>query len=442
MKKPDKKRSVWARAVGAGALLGASVTAAAGLLPSMTEKPMAPWTMVYGTEKPQQAPTALLFGVLQPGYAYIQGDSANAAGARVGGNAQFKFYRVRPGIRGSLGPDIDYYFLSEFANNPADPNNGVIGHAHVLDASVTLNYVPGVHFEIGQMLVPFAEEGITAAPMLPWINYSPATYNISYNEFASTPATNGIAGPGAGLFNAGGELGLMAFNDFHPGNMSFNYAVGLFNGTGVSELESSMHHPDQVLAHIGAEDGPLGLAVGFENGRQMIGPYKVTTATATINETPYDLPGMSYQQQKFALDLRYGNYMTDPLWVWYEYQHAKDTQQPGAHGPGVARGWFAAAGWRPVKHVMAVFRYSTYNSENIEPVVGSGTGPMFTPNYTGVAGVSTSLDQESLIGVYLANKGTRYYVEWDRTSFNNTGAPTDNAVSVMVSLPFGVRLIH
>lgn len=434
MKKPAKKRSAWARVVGAGALLGTSVAAAAGLLPSMTEKPMAPWTMLYGTEKPQQAPTMMLFGVIQPGYSYIQGDSANTSKATVTGNAAFKFYRVRPGIRGSLGPDIDYYFLAEFADNPADPNSGIIGHAHVLDASVTLNYVPGVHFQLGQMLVPFAEEGITAAPVLPWINYSPATYNISYNEFAATPAPNGIAGPGPGLFNAGGELGLMAFDAFGRGPASFNYALGLFNGTGVSELESSMKHPDQLLAHVGADYGPLGLAIGYENGRQVIGPDGALTPAA--------LPLASYQQQKFAIDLRYGNYITDPFWIWYEYQHARNTQQPGVGGAGTARGWFAAAGVRPIKHVMAVFRYSTYNSENVEPVAGAANGPVFAPHYVGAAGVTTSLDQESLIGVYLANKGTRYYIEWDRTSYNNTGAPTDNAISVMVSLPFGARLLH
>ncbi|MDA8390927.1 MAG: porin [Gammaproteobacteria bacterium] len=399
---------------------------------------MAPWTMVYGTEKPEQHPTMLLFGVVQPGYSYIQANSGNVPDATVKGNAEFKFYRVRPGVRGSIGPNIDYYFLAEFANNPADPNNGIIGHAHVLDASVTLNYIPGVHVQIGQMLVPFAEEGLTAAPVLPWINYSPITYNIDYNEFASTPAYNGIAGPGSGLFNAGGELGIMAFNGISHGPLSFNYAVGLFNGTGVSELQSSMGHPDDALVHLGADYGPLGVALGYENGRQVIGPY----VAGGIDRTPMAIPGMSYQQQKYAIDLRYGNYMTDPLWLWYEYQHAKNTQQPGVAGSGTARGWFAAAGVRPLTDVMAVFRYSTYNTENMEPVAVSTAGPVLAPHYAGAAGVTTSLDQESLIGVYLANRGVRYYLEWDRTSYNNSGAPTDNAVSVMVSLPFGARLIH
>ncbi|MHB1567240.1 MAG: porin [Acidiferrobacter sp.] len=439
MKQSYKNRAPWACALGAGAMLGLSAVAAAGLLPSMNEKPMTPWAMIYGTEKPQQQPTMQLFGVVQPGYSYTQTNSANTAAATTTSNAQFKFYRIRPGIRGSIGPNIDYYFLAEFADNALNPNAGVVGHAHVLDASVTLNYIPGVHVEIGQMLVPFSEEGITANPVLPWINYSPMTYNIAYNEFASTPADNGIAGPGSGLFNGGSELGVMAFDGITRGRVALNYAVGLFNGTGVSETQSSMGHPDDVLLHGGADYGPLGMAVGYEEGRQVIGP---DVNPAGVSQTPEALPGASYQQQKYAIDLRYGNYIKDPLWVWYEYQHARDTQQPGVAGPGLARGWFAAGGYRPVKHVMAVFRYSTYNSENIEPVAVSTAGPVLAPHYANAAGATTSLDQESLIGVYLARRGVRYYLEWDHTTYNNSGAPADNAVSVMVSLPFGARLIH
>ena len=423
MKKPNKKLSWLARALGAGAMLTTSAVAVAGLLPSMNEKPMTAWTMVYGTEKPQQRPTMLLFGVVQPGYSYIQASPLHAT--NVTGNGQFKFYRLRPGIRGSIGPNIDYYFLAEFGNNPANPNSGVVGHAHVLDGNVTLNYIPGVHVEVGQMLVPFGEEGLTAAGVLPWINYSPATYNIDYNEFASTPVPNAIAAPGAGLFNGGREMGVMAFNQFVHGPMAVDYAVGYFNGTGLSQTESSMHHPDQAFFHGGVDFGPLGIAGSYETGRQAIGPGT--------------LPN-SYHQNKYAIDVRFGNYIKDPLWLWYEYQHANNGQ-PAAQGNGTARGWFAAGGFHPVKKFMGVFRYSTYNTENLDTVT-TGAGPTgLTPIFTG-ANTSVSLDQESLVGVYLARKGVRYYVEFDHTTYNNSTAPNDNAVSVMVSVPFGVRLLH
>ncbi|MHB8253304.1 MAG: hypothetical protein ACYDEV_06285 [Acidiferrobacter sp.] len=428
MKKSHKKRTGWARALGAGVMLAGSAVASlagsaaasAGILPSMSEKPMTSWPMVYGYEKPEQKPTMMLFGVVQPGYSYIQGNNGNSSTATATGNAQFKLFRLRSGVRGSIGPNIDYYFLAQFENNLASKTQ-----ASVLDGSVTLNYIPGVHVEIGQMLLPFGEEGLTAAGVLPWINYSPATYNIDYNEFAQTPGYNGIAGPtGNGLFNAGRERGLMAFNQFTNGPLAVDYAVGLFNGTGVTGAESSMKHPDQALAHAGIDFGPFGLAASVLDGRQMISS---TTA--------------SYQQQKYAVDVRYGNYTKDPLWLWYEYQHANDAQQPLANGNGTARGWFAAGGIRPVKHVMAVLRYSTYNSENVVGVTAN-PGPVLSSAFAAPgAGVTTSLNEDSLIGVYLARKGVRYYLEFDHTTFNNTNAPTDNAVSVMVSLPFGARLL-
>ena len=426
MKKPNKKLTWLARALGAGAMLTTSAVAFAGLLPSMNEKPMPAWTMVYGTEKPQQKPSALLFGVIQPGYAYSQTSNANGT---VNGYSQFKFYRVRPGIRGSIGPNIDYFFLAEFANNAANPNSpspnaGTGARARVLDANVTLNYVPGVHLEVGQMLIPFAEEGLAAAGILPWINYSPATLAINYNEFIGPP------GPDS-LFNGVREMGVMAFNQVMHGPLAVDYALGYYNGTGLSQTGNSNDHPDQFLAHGGVDFGPFGLAGSIEDGRQVI--------------TGGGVPSGSYTQDKYSIDARWGNFAKDPLWVWYEYQHASDTQ-PGST-TGTARGWFAAAGYRPVKHFMAVFRYSTLAEENVLPVgtygqSASPVGPVLAPGYDG-PNVTTSLNEKSLVGIYLARNGVRYYLEYDRTHYNNEPKlANDNAVSVMVSLPFGVRLIH
>ena len=422
MKKPNKKLSWLARALGAGAMLTTSAVAVAGLLPSMNEKPMTAWAMVYGTEKPQQRPTALLFGVVQPGYSYIQASPPGAT--NVTGMGKFGFYRLRPGIRGSLGPNIDYFFLAEFADNAANPDLGGINpSARVMDGNVTLNYIPGVHIQVGQMLVPFGEEGATAAGVLPWINYSPATYNIDFNQFATTPMSNGIAAPNGGLFTAGREMGVMAFNQFVHGPMAVDYAVGYFNGTGLTQNPSNMNHPDQAFVHGGVEFGPLGIAGSYETGRQTMVGY----------------PNESFHQNRYAIDVRYGNYIKDPLWLWYEYQHA-NSGQPAVQGNGTARGWFAAAGFHPVKKYMGVFRYSTFNTENLDPVAqGAGFSP---DKLVSAASPAVSLDQESLVGVYLARKGVRYYVEFDHTTYNHSALPADNAVSVMLSVPFGVRLLH
>ena len=186
--------------------------------------------------------------------------------------------------------------------------------------------------------------------------------------------------------------------------------------------------------HGGFDFGPLGIAGSYETGRQVI-----TGAGAYPNE--------SFHQNRYAIDLRYGNYIKDPLWLWYEYQHA-NSGQPAAQGNGTARGWFAAAGFHPVKKYMGVFRYSTFNTENLDPVTYSSTVPVggvpvtynHGPEFGGASAVS--LDQESLVGVYLARKGVRYYVEFDHTTYNNSTLPADNAVSVMLSVPFGVRLLH
>ncbi|WP_297374655.1 hypothetical protein, partial [Acidiferrobacter sp.] len=104
---------------------------------------------------------------------------------------------------------------------------------------------------------------------------------------------------------------------------------------------------------------------------------------------------------------------------------------------------FAAAGFHPVKKYMGVFRYSTFNTENLDTVTAGGPTPAgYTAAPEQPASPAVSLDQESLVGVYLARKGVRYYVEFDHTTYNNSTLHADNAVSVMLSVPFGVRLLH
>ena len=242
----------------------------------------------------------------------------------------------------------------------------------------------------------------------------------------------------------------MAFNQFVHGPMAVDYAVGYFNGTGLSQTQSNMNHPDQAFVHGGFDFGPLGIAGSYETGRQnlMMG---VPNPTTGLISQKY-VPGESFHQNRYAIDVRYGNYIKDPLWLWYEYQHASNGQ-PGTNNNGLARGWFAAAGFHPVKKFMGVFRYSRYNAENLATTTEIGGSPdsPFTLNPTkGTVSATSSeaisnvsLDEESLVGVYLARKGVRYYVEFDHTTYNNNGTlPANNAVSVMLSVPFGVRLLH
>ncbi|HUW98241.1 MAG TPA: hypothetical protein VMV40_05275 [Acidiferrobacter sp.] len=414
MKKPNKKRTWWTRALGAGAMLTVSAVAAAGILPSMSEKPMAAWSMVYGTEM-AQASMIKLFGIAQPGYQYVQSDKGNVTTS----GAQFKLYRMRAGIRGAISPNIDYYFLAQF-----DDHSPGTSSASLFNATVTLNYIPGAHVIVGQMMAPFADEGVTPAGVLPWVNYSPMTYNIGYNEntVASLPNGNGGANVGAGLFNSARERGVMIFDQFRGGMASVDYALGYYNGTGVHENASSMGHPDEFLGHVGAGLGPFDMSVGYVGAHQTIS-------------------GAVYQQKKLSFDLHYGNYTKDPFWLWYEYQHANDTQPATANGNGLARGWFAAGGIRPVKHFMAVLRYSTYNAENVLAVSTNGTNSSPTAPVFGATPATTSLNEESVIGIYLAPKGVRYLLELDRTTFNNTSQPAADAVSVMLSVPFGARLV-
>ena len=382
-----KMRSL-ALALSMPVMAATTIGAQAGILPSPTEKPFRPWSMVYGTEAPNaKSPSVKLFGVIQPGYAYD----------KQSGLSQFQFYRVRPGLRGMLTPNVNYYFLAEFARNGAtldyltNPNGTQTQDFHgarLLSASVTLNYFSGVHIQLGQMLVPFEQAGITAAGVVPWINYTDGTANIAYRE-----------GLGDNTVNAGRQLGAMAFDQFTDGLSSFDYAVGLFNGTGLSQHDTNKNK--LAVGHLGAAYGPFSAAAGVLSGNENV-------ANGNLRRT------------KYSVDLHYGNYIKDRAWLWGEYLHTNE-EQPGTTANRKARSWFVAGGIRPTRHTEALLRYSRY-----------------TPD----TAANEHVNMLSVVGTLFRAHGIRYMLEYDHRTFSGTSKPNDERVNVMVSIPFGFRLLH
>ncbi|GEM_PF-2489651 len=396
MTKISVRRARWFSAACAAAACAAftafPVTASAATtpsfnLPSMNEAPMKAWPMIYGTEPTtERSPSARIFGIIQPGYSYDQ----------VAGHSTVLFYRFRPGLRGKLTKNINYYFLPEFARNgatldyltnPSGPSSKFFHGARLLDGSVTLNQIPEVHVQIGQMLVPFAWEGVVGAGGLPWINYTDGTVNIFYKEGLSDST-----------INAGREMGVMAFNQFVAGKRSWDYEAGWFNGNGLSQ--TAANRARDFIGHLGGSYGPFGLAGG------------VWTGTETV-------AGTNLGRTKFALDARYGNYLKDSFWIWGEYQHADD-EQAGAAPNLKAQSWFVSGGYRPVRWLEAVVRYSSYQPDT---------------------SVGNYVNMTSVVGTVFGSHHVRYLLEYDHRTFPGFGKRSDNRVNMEISVPFSISLM-
>lgn len=368
-------------------LVGGLRTAWAGSawLPSPTEAPMEAWSMFYGT-LPEKVParSAWLIGVIQPGYAYDQR----------AGRSQAQFYRLRAGFRGKLSKNVNFWFLSEFARNGAtldylqDSPNPLIKEFHgarLLDASATLNQIPNVHVQIGQFLVPFTVSGITPAPVVPWINYTDAQIHIFYKEGFSDPT-----------INAGRELGVMAFNQWRHGVKSVDYAVGVFNGTGL--LQADTNKSKDVIGHLGFAHGPFMLNTGVWYGQERSA-------------------GQDLKREKASLEVNYGNFLKDKVWLWGTFLYAHE-QEPAAK-PISASGWFIAGGLRPTHRTELVVRYSQYHPDISRPQ-------------------STNM-VSAIVTIYGSHK-IRYMLEYDDRMFASTALPNDQRVNFMLSIPFSFKL--
>lgn len=217
------------------------------------------WLMLQGTEPPSAAPVTKLWGFIQPQYSQTDGTLLDAT-TPFGGTpavfntinpdqkseSQFQVQRARIGVRGQnfpLNSKINYFILGEFGNNGITANGG--GSARLTDASVTLNYIPGVRIRAGQFKYPGSEEGLQAVHVFDYINFTNGTDQLLLERFfdrdgapACTVAAGGTAatcanGPN-GPVGAFRDVGVQFFDAFTFGQFELAYAFMLGNGNGIS----------------------------------------------------------------------------------------------------------------------------------------------------------------------------------------------------------------
>lgn len=213
------------------------------------------WLILQGTEAPNATAETVLWGFLQPLYSLTDGTRLEAS-TPFGGQpavfntiapdlkteSQFQIQRARIGVRGqnfALNSKINYFVLGEFGNNGVT----VGAAARLTDASVTLNYIPGVRIRTGLFKYPGSEEGYQAIHVFDYINFTNVTDSLLLERFFDrdgAPPCGVALGAAACANNQNGpvgafrDIGVQLFDAFTFGQFELSYAFMLGNGNGIN----------------------------------------------------------------------------------------------------------------------------------------------------------------------------------------------------------------
>jgi hypothetical protein len=306
------------------------------------------WLMLQGTEPTDAASRANVWGFIQASY---QKDfsKANATGGYVppkllGPNLDaqdgFNIDRARLAVRGTgfpLDSRINYFVAVEMGNNGV--TYGGNAFAKLIDASVTLNYIPGARIRAGLFKTPGAEEPLQAIHVFDYINFTEGT-NLLLNErfpskqfvtctgaIAPCNANTGNVGPyteaqlqgGANLNTAQSpvgafrDVGIELFDAFDVGNdWEVSYAAMVGNGNGI-EFDNSDGKYDTYLYLSGEKKfggkGPMSEGLKFFAWGQWGTRLIDITNDSVANLKAYDRNraglGVKYLQKPFRATAEY-----------------------------------------------------------------------------------------------------------------------------------------
>ncbi len=125
---------------------------------------------------------------------------------------------------------MNYFLLAEFGNNGITTGKGA-SQGQLTDASVTLNYIPGARVRAGLFKTPGSEEGLQAAFVANYINFSNATDRLLLErDFEYESGNTERDGP-VGAFR---DTGVQVFDTFNLGGWDTSYAVMIGNGSGLA----------------------------------------------------------------------------------------------------------------------------------------------------------------------------------------------------------------
>ena len=350
------------------------------------------WLMLQGTEDPAAAARANVWGYVQAKYEKDFSD-ANALGQYVppkllgpelDSQEGFNVPRATIGIRGTgfpLDSRINYFALLEMGNNGVTHGSGAF--AKLIDASITLNYIPGARIRAGLFKTPGAEEGLQAIHVFDYINFTEMTNGLLLERFPNKGYTNpgtcftppgvpngctGNVGPyteaqlqnGASLnqfdssVSAFRDVGVQVFDAFDVGNnWEVSYAAMIGNGSGVQFNNSDGEYDkylylsgEKKFGGTGAKAEGLKFFAWGQWGERLLDITDDSTANAKSYDRDRAGLGVKYMKKPFRVT---AEYVTADGMIWTGpdkpnfYFTNNITHKNGADAK--AKGWYVEGGW-------------------------------------------------------------------------------------------------
>ncbi len=330
------------------------------------------WLMLQGTEDPGASARANVWGFIQAKYEQDMSDPSAVGqyvppkllGPDLDAQDGFNINRARVGVRGTgfpLDSRINYFALLEMGNNGITAGNGAF--ARLTDASITLNYIPGVRIRAGLFKTPGAEEGLQAIHVFDYINFTEATNGLLNERFpnqrytANLPAAteaqlqggaslNGFTSP-VGAFR---DVGVQAVDAFDVGNdWEVSYAAMIGNGNGI-EFSNSDGEYDKYLylsaeKHLGGKGARAG-GLKFFGWGQWGSRLLDNTNDSVANLVKYDRNraglGVKYLNKPFRVT---AEYIAADGMVFVGPDKASFTFASTNGADAKASGWYVEGGW-------------------------------------------------------------------------------------------------
>lgn len=392
------------------------------------------WLMLQGTEKPDQAPRAKVWGFVQLQYQQT-GDTKLKAGPYAGKSAafnqiapqlssssSFNVRRARIGVRGDnfpLDSKINYFILAEFGNNGITTGKNA-SQGQLTDASITINHIHGARIRAGLFKTPGSEKAMQAIGVYNYLNFTSVVDRLllerPFDNAAGDTGRNGSVG-------AFRDTGVEVFDSFNLKGWDTSYAVMVGNGNGLARIDNNKSRDTSLYLStekvFGASKGPrrhgLKFYVWSHNGKRTL------KDVGRKNRTRSGL-GTTYFDGKYRMA---AEYITADGMIYGGTKGAglpSDTATFSVQPDQTAHGYYLDLGYRVMPNAELNIRYDSLDS-------GTKTN----------AKTGTNADQErqfsnTTIGAqYFFNKKTDLMVNYEIRSITAPGAPSAAPVHKILS---------
>ena len=227
-------------------------------------------------------------GINKTPFSYIKPNLENQSQVQLG--------RLRIGLRGSLDKEnmINYFFLTEFAQNGVNNPLGYYNPTYLTDASITLKYLP-MNVRVGKFKYAGSEEGLMTRFASPFINFTSVSNQLMLERFVENELSKPTQGVGA--YRDSGVQLFKTFKLSELDRLSLSYMLG--NGSGSANENVNQHNYTQ-YAYISYEK-VLGKGKGYkEETFKLYGWYQ--NGKRSLNVAGVD---ELYDRERYGLGMTY-----------------------------------------------------------------------------------------------------------------------------------------